>query len=111
LAVGILEFRDDVLLFRHELAREAILGAISPVRRVVIHRRVLAAMERGPVQRQDLAQLAHHAEAAGNPGAVITYATAAPRQAASLRAPRRAAAQYAPAPPFAHHPPPPAPAR
>jgi predicted ATPase/DNA-binding CsgD family transcriptional regulator len=95
LAVGILEFRDGALLFRHELAREAILDAMSPVRRVVLHRRVLAALKQGPVQKQDLAQIAHHAEAAGDRDAVLTYAPAAAQQAASLRAHRQAAAQYA----------------
>jgi DNA-binding CsgD family transcriptional regulator len=106
LSAGIMEFRDNALLFRHELAREAILGAMSPVRRLVLHRRVLAALEEGPTQRRDLAQLAHHAEAAGNREAVLTYATTAARQAASLRAHRQAAAQYARALRFADQLPP-----
>ncbi len=106
LSAGILEFRDDALLFRHELAREAMLGAMSPVRRLVLHRRVLAALENGPIQRRDLAQLAHHAEAAGNREAVLNYATVAAQQAASLRAHRQAAAQYARALRFADHLPP-----
>ncbi len=106
LAAGLMEFRDHELRFRHELAREAVLGAMSPVRRVVLHRRVLAALAEGPVQRRDLAQLAHHAEASGDRQAVLTYATAAAQQAATLRAHRQAAAQYARALRFADHLPP-----
>ncbi|HKG25750.1 MAG TPA: AAA family ATPase, partial [Thermomicrobiales bacterium] len=106
LSVGIMEFRDDELLFRHELARAAILDTMSPVRRVVLHRRVLAALEEGPIQRRDLAQLAHHAEAAGDRESVLKYATTAAQQAASLRAHRQAAAQYARALRFADQLPP-----
>jgi DNA-binding CsgD family transcriptional regulator len=106
LAAGIMEFRDGALLFRHELAREAVLEEMSPVRRVGLHRRVLAALENGPAQWRDLAQLAHHAEAAGDRQAVLRHATAAAQQAATLRAHRQAAAQYARALRFADHLPP-----
>jgi DNA-binding CsgD family transcriptional regulator len=95
LAVGILEFRDGTLSFRHELAREAIIGAMSPVRRLGLHRRLLAALEQRPIQRRDLAQLAHHAEAADDREAVLTYSIAAAEEAAALRAHRQAAAQFA----------------
>lgn len=106
LAVGIAEHYGDALAFRHELAREAVIAAMSPVRRLVLHRRILAAMEADPVLRRDEARLAHHAEAAGDRDAVLTYATAAAQKAAALWAHRQAAAQYARALRFADHLPP-----
>ena len=103
LAVGILEGKEDALAFRHELARQAVLGAMSPVRRRAFHQRVLAALEDAPDPRRDLARLAHHAEEAGAREAVLTYAVAAAEQAAALRSHREAAAQYARALRFADH--------
>ncbi|HEY7037013.1 MAG TPA: AAA family ATPase [Thermomicrobiales bacterium] len=81
--------------FRHELARAAIHDAIAPPRRADLHARVLRALETAPVERRDLARLAHHAEEAGDRAAVMRYAPAAARRAAALRAHREAAAQYA----------------
>jgi DNA-binding CsgD family transcriptional regulator len=103
LAVGIAECRADALTFRHELGREAILAVMSPVRRLVLHRRILAAMEQDSGLRQDEARLAHHAEAAGDRDAVLRYAPAAAQRAAALRAHREAAAQFARALRFADH--------
>ena len=103
LAVGILEGKEDALVFRHELARQAVLGAMSPVRRRAFHQRALAALEDAPGPRRDLARLAHHAEEAGAREAVLTYAVAAAEQAAALRSHREAAAQYARALRFADH--------
>jgi ATP/maltotriose-dependent transcriptional regulator MalT len=80
--------------FRHELARLAILGAISPVRLQALHRGILAALQTAPAV-SDLARLAHHAEGAGDTAAVLCFAPAAAQRAAALRAHREAAAQYA----------------
>jgi DNA-binding CsgD family transcriptional regulator len=85
----------DVLAFRHELARRAVLEAINPTRRLVIHREVLAALRADPRGARDLARLAHHAEAAGDQASTLTYATAAAREAVTLSAHREAAAQLA----------------
>ena len=83
------------LAFRHELTREAILAAIAPLRRRLLHARVLAALRDAPEAERDLARLAHHAEAAGDREAVLEFAIAAAEQAAALHAHREAAAQYA----------------
>ena len=85
----------DGLAFCHELAREAILAAIAPPRRRLLHARVLAALRDAPNAERDLARLAHHAEAAGDQAAVLEFAIAAAEQAAALHAHREAAAQYA----------------
>jgi DNA-binding CsgD family transcriptional regulator len=95
IARGLLRGTTDGLAFRHELAREAVLAAIAPLRRRLLHARVLAALRELPEGERDLALLAHHAEAAGNRDAVLEFAVAAADQAAALHAHREAAAQYA----------------
>src|SRR5215204_2861359 len=92
---GLLRGTGDGLDFSHELAREAILAAIAPLRRRLLHARVLEALREAPEPQRDLAQLAHHAEAAGDRAAVLEFAIAAAEQAAALHAHREAAAQYA----------------
>jgi ATP/maltotriose-dependent transcriptional regulator MalT len=71
------------------------LEAIAPLRRRLLHARVLAALRDVPEMERDLARLAHHAEAAGDRAAVLEFATAAAEQAVALNAHREAAAQYA----------------
>lgn len=97
LAIGILRAQDDAqgaaLAFRHELARQAILEAIPPGRKQVLHRPVLDALRAR--RSEEPARLAHHAEAAGEPEAVLEYAPKAARRASGLGAHREAAAQYA----------------
>lgn len=104
LAGGMLVADGPILAFRHELARRAMLDAITPVARRELHRRVLAALRtRSSV---DAARLAHHAEEADEREAVVEFAVAAAKQAASVGAHRQAAAQYARALRFAgEHPP------
>lgn len=95
LASGVLVSEDAVLGFRHELAREVVLGAVAPGRAAALHARALSVRRRQGVRPDDLATLAHHAEAAGDGTAVRELAPAAARRAAALRAHREAAEQYA----------------
>lgn len=92
LASGLLVARDGRYAFRHELARQAILGATDPTVRIRLHARVLAALEAEPGEAASLAVLAHHADGAGDGAAVLRYAPAAARQAAAAGANREAAA-------------------
>jgi DNA-binding CsgD family transcriptional regulator len=95
IARGLLRVAGEGLAFRHELTREAVLAAVAPPRRRLLHARVLAALREAPEAERALALLAHHAEAAGDREAVLTFAVAAAEQAAGLFAHREAAAQYA----------------
>ena len=95
IAGGLLRATADGLAFRHELAREAVLGAIAPPRRRLLHARILDALRESPLASQHSARLAHHAEAAGDRAATLRFAVAAAEQAAALHAYREAAAQYA----------------
>ena len=91
---GLLEYQGKTLVFRHELAREAILSAITPARREALHATVLSVLESLPADRHDPARLAHHAEEARDSAAVLRHAPEAARRAARLRAHREAAKQY-----------------
>ena len=93
-AAGTLQVVDANVSFRHELARLAVEESIPPVRRSQLHARALAALADPPTGARDFARLAHHAEAAGDAGAVLQYAPAAGRRAQSVGAYREAAAQY-----------------
>jgi DNA-binding CsgD family transcriptional regulator/type II secretory pathway predicted ATPase ExeA len=92
LAAGVLSAGRDHVAFRHELARLAIEEAISPNRRLALHRAALAALTAREVHDPDFARLAHHAEAAGDLEAVIRWAPQAAARAASSGAHREAAA-------------------
>ncbi|MFJ5779846.1 ATP-binding protein [Streptomyces sp. NPDC093094] len=94
-ARGILHTNGQTIEFRHELARLAVLEAVSAPKRLQVHRQVLAAMRSGPIAADDLPLLADHAEAADDPTAVLEYAPKAAAHAAALGAYREAAAQYA----------------
>ncbi len=90
LASGMLAAEAAAVRFRHEIARLAIAETLPPHRRIVLHRRALAALSAAPAP--DLARAAHHAAGAGDAAAVLRYAPAAAERAARLRAHREAAA-------------------
>ncbi len=95
LSSGMLVSEPAGVAFRHELARLAVEESIAPNRRLDLHRRTLAALADPPGGAPDLARLAHHAQAAQDPEAVLKYAPAAAARAASVGAHREAAALYA----------------
>jgi DNA-binding CsgD family transcriptional regulator/tetratricopeptide (TPR) repeat protein len=94
-ASGMLVADASGIAFRHELARLAVEESLPPHRRLHLHRRALAALAAPPDGVLDFARLAHHADAAGDAGAVLRFAPAAGDRAAALGAHREAAAQYA----------------
>jgi DNA-binding CsgD family transcriptional regulator len=95
LEAGMLQGEGRTVSFRHELARLAVEQSIGPHRRAVLHRHVLEALRAPPEGApSDLAQLAHHADAAGDATAALEYATAAAARAAAQGSHREAAAQY-----------------
>jgi len=92
LASGLVTVDGAWLRFRHEIARLAAEQAIPPHRRALIHARVLDALAAAGCD--DDAQLAFHAEEAGNGSAVVRHASSAARRAAELASHREAAAQF-----------------
>jgi DNA-binding CsgD family transcriptional regulator/tetratricopeptide (TPR) repeat protein len=93
LASGMLRAERDAVSFRHEIARVAVEDALSPHRRVALHRKALAAL--AAHAHPDPARLVHHAEGADDAGAVLRHAPAAGERAAMLGSHREAAAHFA----------------
>jgi tetratricopeptide (TPR) repeat protein len=93
LRAGMLRDEGRAVRFRHELARLAVERAVPAARRVELHRRILAHL--AAVAADEPARLAHHAEEAGLPAAVLEHATAAAQRAAALGAQREAVDHYA----------------
>jgi DNA-binding CsgD family transcriptional regulator/tetratricopeptide (TPR) repeat protein len=94
LAIGVLQTEGDKLAFRHDLARQVILDAISPSQKLALHRLILAALQASAHTQTDLARLAHHAVGANDAEAVLQHTPVAARQAAAANAHRQAAAHY-----------------
>jgi len=90
LRTGMLEARDGVLAFRHELARRAVHNAMSPLRRRELHAAALALLKARADGRA--AEAAHHAEEAGAVEDLVTYSVKAAAEAAALGAPTEARA-------------------
>jgi DNA-binding CsgD family transcriptional regulator len=95
LASGMLRSEPPGIVFRHELARLAVEQSVAPDRVIAIHRRALLSLADPPDEAPDLARLAHHAEAAHDASAVLSYAPAAAEHAEAVGAHREAAAQFA----------------
>jgi DNA-binding CsgD family transcriptional regulator len=94
LASGVLTPGATSVAFRHELARRAIEESMVPTRRVGLHRAALDALAGRAGREPDAARLAHHAEAAADPDAVLHWAPRAAERAAASGAHREAASQY-----------------
>ncbi len=85
--VGLLVGDHRTLAFRHDLSREAIELALTPLRRRELHARALAALE----PSGDLVQLAHHAIGAGDSTRIVDLAGRAAQHCVALGAYREAA--------------------
>jgi predicted ATPase len=94
LDIGMLCSDGVSLSFRHEIARQTVLAAIFPPRRVALHREVLRVLEAAPAHLHEPELLAHHAEEAGDCAAVLRHALAAAEKAARVQAHREEASQY-----------------
>jgi DNA-binding CsgD family transcriptional regulator len=92
---GVLVAQRDGLAFRHELAREAVLETIPPLRRVRLHRLALDGLRTAKGKDVALTRFVHHADGCQAHASVIAYAGAAAQQAAAASAHRAAANLYA----------------
>ena len=92
LAAGVLVAAGDGVAFRHELLRTAVEESLSPMRRMMLHRRVLERLAGAP--DVDPGRLVHHARSAGDDDAVLRYGRVAGAAAARTGAHREAAAHY-----------------
>jgi DNA-binding NarL/FixJ family response regulator/tetratricopeptide (TPR) repeat protein len=92
-AAGMLVQRDRALSFRHDLARLAVAADVAPTRRVGLHAKILETLV--ALGSTDDAELAHHADEAGDRVAMARYAARAARTASAVASHREAAFQYA----------------
>jgi DNA-binding CsgD family transcriptional regulator/tetratricopeptide (TPR) repeat protein len=90
---GVLEVRGDVVSFRHELARRAVVESLPASVRLELNADVLRALLKCP--DCDPFRVLHHAVEAGDDAAVIKHGRAAAREATRVGAHRQAAACYA----------------
>jgi DNA-binding CsgD family transcriptional regulator/tetratricopeptide (TPR) repeat protein len=91
---GMLQTEARTLSFRHELARIAVEDSLTCSRRQSLHTQVLKALCERTSNDVQVARLVHHADNAGDRGAVLRFAPKAARQAAALSAHREAASHY-----------------
>ncbi len=91
-ATGLLTRNRDGLIFRHELARQAVESTIPPGGAPRLHARLLAALER--IQPTDPAVLTHHAVGARDADRAARYAREAARQATRAGSHTEAVAFY-----------------
>jgi DNA-binding CsgD family transcriptional regulator len=85
----LLDVSPDRVVFRHELIRRAIADALPVARRVLLHRRVLAAL--AAREGSDPSAIMHHAVQAGEVAAIVRFGPRAARDAAEAGAHREAA--------------------
>lgn len=88
---GLLDFDDQSVWFRHELARRAVEGAIQPRYRRMLHHVVMEALA---ARGADPARIVHHAEQAGDVEALLRFGPEAARQARGVAAHREAVSHY-----------------
>lgn len=94
LATGVLCADGASYTFRHELARQAVLQAMTPTRTMGLHRQVLQSLAANESTRHAAARLALHAAGAADAEAVLRWAPRAAREAAARGAHRQAAEHW-----------------
>jgi DNA-binding CsgD family transcriptional regulator len=95
LRAGVLVAEDDMVGFRHELARRATLDQIPDLERRVLHKQAMAALAGPSAEPDRMAALAFHADQANDDDAAVRYGVAGAQRAAALGANREAAELYA----------------
>ena len=103
LAARMLRLEGDTIAFRHELARQAVEGALSTARRQELHAEILRALLEHGVEQTLLARLVHHAVEAQDTALALRFSPAAARQAAAQGAHREAMAHFQTALRYADH--------
>ncbi len=81
-ATGLVDRHAHGVAFRHEIARSAVLGAVTPGSEPALHETMIAALE---ATGADASALTHHAVAAGDPPRILRYAAAAASRASPIR--------------------------
>jgi DNA-binding CsgD family transcriptional regulator len=94
LGTGMLALEEGKVGYRHELARQAVEGALPPTRRQALHALILRALLASEGVDVPIARLVHHASLAEDAALVLRFAPQAARQAAERGAHREAIAHF-----------------
>jgi DNA-binding CsgD family transcriptional regulator/tetratricopeptide (TPR) repeat protein len=94
IAAGMLHSTAEHLAFRHDLARQVWEDSLEAGRTRALHARILEVLLARGEEPGSLARMAHHADRAGDAAAVLQFAPAAAREAATLGAHREAVAHW-----------------
>ncbi|MDX6276762.1 MAG: hypothetical protein QOJ72_890, partial [Nocardioidaceae bacterium] len=94
LGSGLLRTDGQLVTFRHEVARRAVEQSLAPVRRGALHTAILRLITADAGALVDPAELAHHAQGAGDRPLTTKYALAAAERARALGAHRDAARHF-----------------
>jgi tetratricopeptide (TPR) repeat protein len=85
---------DDSLAFRHELARRAVEGSLSPSQARSLHLSILRALKQRDRSEVSESRLVHHAVRAGEISAVLEFAPRAAERSAGMGSHHEAIAYY-----------------
>ncbi len=91
---GILLYDNNLLSFRHELTRLAIMNLIPALRLRQIHGEILYALINSPDNEKNLSAIVHHSVQSGNKELILKYAPLAAKHSSQLGAHREAATNY-----------------
>ena len=89
---GVLEVRGDIVGFRHELARRAVVQSLPGTQRIALNAAVVRALVAGG--DDEPFRVLHHAAEAGDDETVVRYGLVAARAASRVGAHRQAASAY-----------------
>ena len=90
----ILRVGDGRIFFKHELFRRTIEASLSPLRRILLNKRVLDVLKETFEQNDELERIIHHAKNANDYETVAHYAPLAARHARSVGAHTEACRLY-----------------
>lgn len=90
----ILIINEGLIFFKHELFRRTIEASLSPLKRVLLNKKVLELLQESFEQNQEIERIIHHAKNANDYETVVRYAPLAAEQAASVGAHIEAARLY-----------------
>ena len=92
IASGLLTSDGEYLAFRHEIARQAVETALTPLHRKTLNAKLLALLKEAP--QVPVARFLHHARECGDIAAIAALAPAAGREAAAAGAHLQAAEYF-----------------
>src|SRR5258705_3301346 len=86
LELNILFIHDGLIHFKHELFRRTIESSLSPLKRILLNKKILDLLQESFEQNQEIERIIHHAKNANEYELIVHYAPLAAKEAASVGA-------------------------